>query len=44
MEHPMATDLNLIGIDQYQAGQWIKAFESFDHALQIDHDFVEAAF
>ena len=32
----MATDLNLIGIDRYQAGQWINAFQSFDHALQID--------
>ena len=44
MEHPTATDLNLNGIDQYHAGQWMEAFESFDAALQIDPDFVEAHF
>ena len=44
MEHPRATDLNLTGIDQYQSGQWMKAFESFDAILRIDHDFVEVHF
>ncbi|MBA3967454.1 MAG: tetratricopeptide repeat protein [Nitrospirales bacterium] len=44
MEQPMATDLNLTGIDQYQAGQWMEAFGSFDAALQVDPDFVEAHF
>ncbi|HBP87884.1 MAG: tetratricopeptide repeat protein [Nitrospira sp.] len=44
MEHPNATDLNLTGINQYQAGQWMKALESFEAALQIDPDFVEAHF
>lgn len=42
MEQPMATGLNPTGIDQYQADQWMKAFGSFDAALQIDPDFVEA--
>lgn len=44
MEHPRAADLNLTGIDQYQAGQWRKAFELFYAALEIDPDFVEAHF
>ena len=42
MEHPTATDLNLNGIDRYHDGQWMEPFESFDAALQIDPDFVEA--
>ncbi|MCA9498423.1 MAG: tetratricopeptide repeat protein [Nitrospira sp.] len=41
---PGQLSLNLTGIDQYQSGQWMKAFESFDAALQIEHDFVEAHF
>ncbi len=44
MERPMATDLNLTGIDQYQAGPWMEAFELSDAALQVDPDFVEAHF
>lgn len=44
MDHPKAADLNLKGIDRYQAGQWAEAFELFDAALQIDPDFVEAHF
>ena len=44
IEYPIATDLNLTGIDQYQAGQWMEAFESFDAAVQVAPDFVEAPF
>lgn len=43
-ERPMATDLNLTGIDQYQAGQWMEAFESFDAAVQVDPNFVQTPF
>lgn len=44
MDHPLATDLNLTGIDQYQSGHWMEAFESFNQALQIDPEFMEAHF
>lgn len=44
MDHPRAADLNLKGIDRYQAGQWKEAFEFFDAALQVDPDFAEAHF
>jgi tetratricopeptide (TPR) repeat protein len=44
MDHPKAADLNLKGIDRYQAGHWAEAFELFYAALQIDPDFVEAHF
>lgn len=44
MDHPKAADLNLKGIDRYQAGQWVEALELFDAALQIDPDFAEAHF
>ena len=44
MDHPKAADLNLKGIDRYQAGQWAEALELFDAALLIDPLFVEAHF
>jgi len=44
MDHPKCTDLKLTGIDRYQAGQWVEALESFNAALHIDLDFVEAYF
>jgi Flp pilus assembly protein TadD len=44
MDYPTAANLNLQGIDRYQAGQWEEALESFDAALQINPDFVEAHF
>jgi Tfp pilus assembly protein PilF len=44
MDHPKAADLNLKGIDRYQAGESVEALELFYAALQIDPDFVEAHF
>lgn len=44
MDYPTAAKLNLQGIDRYQAGQWEEALESFEAALQMNPDFVEAHF
>jgi len=44
MDHPKDTDLNLTGMDQSQAGQWVEILESFNPAVQIDQDFVKAYF
>jgi len=44
MDHPRGTDLNLTGMDQSQAGQWVEILDSFNTAVQIDQDLVKAYF
>jgi Flp pilus assembly protein TadD len=44
LNHPKAADLNLKGIDRYQAGRWMEAFEFFHAAVHIEPDFAEAHF
>lgn len=44
MDHPQAAELNLRGIDRYQAEAWQEAFDYFHAAMQEDPDFAEAYF
>lgn len=44
MDHPKAAELNLRGIDRYQAEAWQEAFDYFHAAMQEDPDFAEAYF
>jgi Flp pilus assembly protein TadD len=44
LDHPKAAELNLKGIERYQDGNWVEAFELFSAALELDSDFVEAHF
>ncbi len=44
MAEPEAAVLNLKGIDHYHAGEWPAALQSFQSAIQINAQLVEAHF
>ncbi len=44
MAEPEAAALNLKGIDHYHGGEWESAFQSFQSAIQMNAQLVEAHF